>query len=235
MFPMRTAIIIPARLGSTRLPRKMLADVNGKTLIERCASCAIKAVEAGAADELFVSCDDAEIAAVVEKLGVQALMTDPNLPSGTDRVYAGYKKIGKEFDAIVNVQGDQPNFDFTIIGTILAKLDGADITTPVAKLRAGEAENPDVVKAIVASNDQGLYFTRHNVPHGMHHLGIYAYTVPALEKFVALPPSPLEKLERLEQLRALENGMIIKVAEVQNIPISVDNASDLERARAETK
>ena len=230
---MRTAIIIPARIGSTRLPRKMLADVNGKTLIERCVDCAIEAVNGSAADELFVACDSEEIAVLVRKQGVEAILTDEALPSGTDRVYQGLQRSGKKFDVVVNVQGDQPNFDPTIIGAIIAKLDGADITTPVAQLRAGEAENMDVVKAIVASNDQGLYFTRHNVPHGMHHLGIYAYQVPAMARFVALPPSPLEKLERLEQLRALENGMIIKVAEVKNIPISVDNASDLERARAE--
>ena len=219
-------------MGSTRLPRKMLADIHGKPLIVRCLECALAADIA----PVYVACDSEEIAEVVNAAGGRAIITDPDLPSGSDRVFAASQQIEEDFDYIVNVQGDQPNFDPEIIRGLIPALEGADISTPVAELKEHEVETRSVVKAIIGEGDRALYFTRSNVDYGKHHLGFYAYRKEALAKFVSLPVSKLEKSESLEQLRALDNGMTIKVSHTSATPpISIDTPEDLERARAEIK
>lgn len=228
---MKPVIIIPARLGSTRLPRKMLAEIAGKPLVVRCLECALAADIA----PVYVACDSEEIAEVVNAAGGKAVITDPDLPSGSDRVFAASQQITDvDFDVIVNVQGDQPSFDPEIVRGMIPALKGADISTPVAHLKEHEVETRSVVKAIIGQGDRALYFTRSNVDYGKHHLGFYAYRKEALAKFVSLPVSSLEKSESLEQLRALDNGMTIKVSHTSaEPPISIDTPEDLERARAE--
>ena len=236
---MKTVIIIPARLGSTRLARKPLADINGTPMIVRCLQC----VEAANVAPIYVATDSEEIKAVVEAHGGKVVMTDPALPSGTDRAYAAVQAIGENFDVVINVQGDQPILYKENIAGLLPALEGADISTPVALMPdARDFEKSSVVKAVVAQDGRALWFTRGQTPFSWdenpdksyyQHIGIYAYKYESLKRFVSLPPSPLELRERLEQLRALENGMTIKVAVVSadQIPHAVDTADDLERAR----
>lgn len=227
---MKSVIIIPARLGSTRLPRKMLADIHGKPLIARCLQCALEADIA----PVYVACDSEEIAEVVNAAGGKGIITDPDLPSGSDRVFAASQQIEGDFEAIINVQGDQPSFDPEIVRGLIPALEGADISTPVARLLEHEVDTKSVVKAIINKDDRALYFTRSNIDYGKHHLGFYAYRKEALAKFVSLPQSELEKAESLEQLRALDNGMVIKVSHTTaEPPISIDTPEDLERARKE--
>lgn len=235
---MKPVIIVPARLGSTRLPRKPLADINGKPMVVHCMN---KCIEANIAP-VFVATDSDEIAAVVKAAGGQVIMTDPALPSGTDRAYAAFQQISGGFDTVINVQGDQPILYPENITALIPALEGADISTPVAHMPDNrDFEKSSVVKAVVALGNKALWFTRGQTPFAWEgqptdyyqHIGIYAYKVPALQRFVSLPPSPLELRERLEQLRALENGMTIKVAVVSadKIPHAVDTQEDLEAAR----
>jgi 3-deoxy-manno-octulosonate cytidylyltransferase (CMP-KDO synthetase) len=238
---MQIAIIIPARLASTRLPRKILADIGGKPMImqvyERC-------VRSGLGD-VWVACDSLEVKNVVEQCGGRAVLTDPDLPSGTDRVYAGLCEIdpNKQYDIIINAQGDVPDISLEILsGTadLLLKLGKAvDIATAAVKIQNEEDKTrPSVVKPVISfkSADYGraLYFTRATAPTGTdlyEHIGIYAFWRDSLEKFVKLPPSQLEKCEKLEQLRAIENDMPVYVKIVQNKPNSVDTPEDLDRVR----
>jgi len=238
---MNPIVLIPARMASTRLPGKPLAEIAGEAMIVRVWRQAMKAdvgpVVVAAADDVIV--------AAVERAGGRAVMTDPDLSSGSDRVHEALEQIDpeREFDAVINLQGDLPALDPEALRTVAALLrnSGADIATlaaPIADL--SDYGNPNVVKPIVAWNAAGtrgraLYFTRAGAPSGegplYHHVGIYAFTRAALAHFVALPPSALEKRERLEQLRALEAGMRIEVALIDEVPLSVDTPDDLERAR----
>lgn len=232
-------IIIPARLGSTRLARKPLADINGLPMIVRCLKC----VEDAEVAPVYVATDAPEIAEVVQKHGGEVIMTDPALPSGSDRTYAALKALDRKYDVVLNVQGDQPILYPENIVPLIDALEGADISTPVAFMPdETDFEKSSVVKAIVAQDGRALWFTRGQSPFAWpeskdrsyyQHIGIYAYKRASLERFVSLPPSPLELRERLEQLRALENGMTIKVAVVaaDKIPHAVDTADDLEKAR----
>lgn len=234
-----SVIIIPARLGSTRLPRKPLADINGLPMVVHC----LKRVEEANVAPAFVATDSDEIAQAVKKHGGEVIMTDPELPSGSDRVYAALQKLERKYDIVLNVQGDQPILYSENITPLIAALEGADISTPVAFMPdATDFEKSSVVKAIVAQDKRALWFTRGQSPFAWpesqdrsyyQHIGIYAYRRESLEKFVKLPPSPLELRERLEQLRALENGMTIKVAVVaaDKIPHAVDTQEDLDKAR----
>jgi 3-deoxy-manno-octulosonate cytidylyltransferase (CMP-KDO synthetase) len=230
-------IIIPARLASTRLPNKPLADIFGKSMIERVY---LQASKVGLG-EVYVACDGVEIADTIKKSGGKAIITDPALPSGTDRIFAALTQIDpqKKFDIIVNLQGDLPAIDPQVVkAAALALADSdADIATVASIIKKeDEITNPNVVKIAIAfdKTDQGraLYFSRSAIPHGVgqyyHHIGIYAYKRSALEKFVALKPSNLEKRESLEQLRALENNMKIIVKIVDSHPLSVDTPGDLE-------
>jgi 3-deoxy-manno-octulosonate cytidylyltransferase (CMP-KDO synthetase) len=194
---------------------------------------------------VLVAAGEVEIVAAIEAAGGRAVLTDPGLASGSDRIWAALKAVdpGGRHDVVVNLQGDLPALDPAQLKTVAAALDrsGADIATLAAPIdNDADRANPAVVKAVVAWDadeklGRALYFTRAAAPGGdgtlWHHVGLYAYRRDALESFVALPPSPLEKREKLEQLRALEAGMSIAVARVEQPPLSVDTPDDLERAR----
>jgi 3-deoxy-manno-octulosonate cytidylyltransferase (CMP-KDO synthetase) len=239
-------ILIPARMASTRLPGKPLADIAGRPMI---AHVLDRAVEAGLGP-VFVATDSNEIAVAVAKAGGQAIMTRADHASGSDRIFEAVGRIGAGADIIVNVQGDLPTIDPAEIRAALAPLrdPAVDIATLAAEIRRPEERtDPNVVKVVGTpvenSGDAGkaarlraLYFTRATAPFGdgplYHHIGLYAYRRAALERFVRLPASVLEQREKLEQLRALEAGMRIDVAIVTGVPLGVDTPHDLEMARA---
>jgi 3-deoxy-manno-octulosonate cytidylyltransferase (CMP-KDO synthetase) len=238
---MNPILLIPARLASTRLPAKPLADIGGVPMIVR----VLRQAEAAGLGPVAVAAGEAEIAAAVQAAGGQAVLTDPDLPSGSDRIHAALEKLDpdRRHDVVINLQGDLPALDPAQIRAVAAALadSGADIATLAAEIvDPAERDNPSVVKAVVAWDRDGkqgraLYFTRATAPTGegplFHHVGIYAYRRDALTRFVNLPPSPLELREKLEQLRALEANMSIAVARVDSVPLSVDTPADLERAR----
>ena len=237
---MNPILLIPARMASTRLPGKPLADIAGRPMIVRVWEQA----RAAGIGPVVVAAAEGAILAAIEAAGGRAVLTDPALPSGSDRIFAALKAIDPEqrHDVVVNLQGDLPALAPEHICRVVAALEdsGADIATLAAEITdAAERDNPAVVKAVVAWDHTGrlgraLYFTRSTAPSGegalFHHVGIYAFTRKALARFVALPPSPLEKREKLEQLRALEANMSIAVARVDRVPLSVDTAADLQRA-----
>lgn len=237
---MKPIVLIPARMASTRLPGKPLADIAGVAMIVRVWRQAV----AAKIGPVVVAAAEQEIVAAIEAQGGRAVLTLPDLPSGSDRVCAALQMIdaGGAHDVIVNLQGDLPNLDPLYVRRVAEMLNdpSVDIATLAAEIdNPADRNNPAVVKPVVAwRGDVGraLYFSRAMVPTGngalFHHIGIYAYRRPALERFIALPPSPLETREKLEQLRALEAGMHIAVARVDRVPLSVDTAADLERARA---
>ncbi|CAA6604031.1 3-deoxy-manno-octulosonate cytidylyltransferase [Rhodospirillaceae bacterium LM-1] len=235
-------ILIPARLKATRLPNKPLADIHGLPMIVHVWK---RAIEAGIGP-VVVAAAEAEIAEAVNKAGGRAVLTDPDLPSGSDRIWAALCTVDPQgnHDVVVNLQGDLPAIDPKVIAASLAPLaDGAvDIATLVAEIKNDEERNnPNVVKAALAfaagaNTARALYFSRAPIPSGAgphwHHIGIYAYRRAALTRFVDLPVGLLEAREKLEQLRALENGMRIDAACVDTVPDGVDTPADLERARA---
>lgn len=242
MFSMRPVILIPARHASIRLPGKPLADINGKPMIVHVWERGV----AAKAGEVVVATDHEEIRDAVISRGGKAVMTASELPSGSDRIWQALQQIDPqgEFDTIVNLQGDLPTLDPALIREVLVPLSNADaeIATLVARIVKKEEEiNPAIVKPVISWEDgsklqgRALYFSRARVPHGeveaYHHIGIYAYRREALERFVALPPSPLELSEKLEQLRALEAGMRISVRNVAAVPLGVDTPEQLEEAR----
>jgi 3-deoxy-manno-octulosonate cytidylyltransferase (CMP-KDO synthetase) len=226
--------VIPARLASTRFPRKVLARLGGRTMIEWCWRAAV----AARLGPVLVAADSGEVAAEVRRFGGTAVMTPPSCPSGSDRVWLAAK--GRREPIILNYQGDMPLLrPATLRSTVKALTQGADIATAVIALPPGKrALSPDVVKAILAKDGRCLYFSRSSVPffrdrsplRRWEHLGLYAYRRESLRRFVALPPSPLEKTEKLEQLRALEAGMTMRAAVVRERPVAVDTPSDLSRA-----
>jgi 3-deoxy-manno-octulosonate cytidylyltransferase (CMP-KDO synthetase) len=238
---MNPILLIPARMASTRLPNKPLAEISGVPMIVRVWA---RAVAAGLGP-VVVAAGEPEIVAAVKKAGGQAILTDPDQPSGSDRIWEALGKVDPKgtHDVVVNLQGDLPALDPEQLKTAVWALEksGADIGTLAARIiNEAEETNPAVVKAVVAWDaderlGRALYFTRTAAPAGegvlWHHVGLYAYRREALESFVALPPSPLEQREKLEQLRALEAGMSIAVARVDATPLSVDTPADLERAR----
>ena len=241
--PQRPVVVIPARLAATRFPEKPLADIHGVPMIVQVLRRAMEA-EIG---PVLVACGDAPIADAVRAAGGHAVMTDPDLPSGSDRIHSALREFDPDgrFDAVVNVQGDLPTIDPKIIATALNPLetDEVDIATLAVEIvEERERTDPNVVKAVIALGPGGrigraLYFSRATVPSApqgphYHHIGLYAFRRTALDRFVALPPGSLEKLERLEQLRALEAGMRIDVALVDTVPLGVDTPADLDRARA---
>ena len=231
----KVIIIIPARLASTRLPNKPLAMIEGKTMIQRVYEQALKAN----LGEVIIATDGEKIANEIKKFGGKYILTNPDLQSGTDRIYSAYKLLKQDFDIIVNVQGDLPNIDPNVISECvnLALENDCDIATSASKISdISEINNPNVVKIALAQNSLALYFSRSPIPFSkninddyFHHIGIYAYKKNSLEKFINLTPSPLEKRESLEQLRALENGMKIAVKIVNAHPLSVDTQEDLDK------
>ena len=231
--------IIPARLASSRLPNKPLADICGKSMIQRVYEQAISA-DLG---DVIIACDSEEIANEVKRFGGNFIITDPALPSGTDRIWDAFQQNAKQnFDVIVNLQGDLPNIDPEVIRAAAAAAleNDCDIATVASKIKdESEITNPNVVKIAIAFKEKNLgkalYFSRCAIPYSkdsnadyFHHIGIYAYKRSALEKFVNLVPSTLEKRESLEQLRALENDMNIFVKIVEAHPLSVDTTEDLD-------
>jgi 3-deoxy-manno-octulosonate cytidylyltransferase (CMP-KDO synthetase) len=237
---MSILVLIPARMASTRLPGKPLADLAGLPMIVHVAKRAAE----GGLGRVVVATDTQAVVEAVEAHGFEAVMTRADHPSGSDRIFEAAKALDPagEADIVVNLQGDLPTLEPDAIRAVLAPLENAavDISTIAAEIvRADEKTNPSVVKlvgsALSPTRLRALYFTRATAPSGegplYHHIGIYAYRRAALARFVGLPPSPLETRERLEQLRALEAGMRIDAEIVRTVPLGVDTPEDLERAR----
>lgn len=233
-------IVIPARLGATRLPGKPLADIAGAPMIVH----VLRRAEAANIGPVVVATDARDIEAAVQKAGGRAVMTSPAHGSGSDRIFEAVGKVDPQGRAgiIVNLQGDLPTIAPSDIAASLAPLSEAavDIATLAAEISdPAERDDPNVVKVVGTSvardRLRALYFTRAAAPWGdgplFHHIGLYAFRRAALERFVGLPPSPLEKREKLEQLRALEAGMRVDVSIVGSVPLGVDTPADLARAR----
>lgn len=238
---MNPIVVIPSRMGSARLPGKPLADIGGRPMIAH----VLERGQQADIGPVAVACADEEIAAAVRAAGGVAVLTDPSLPSGSDRVHAALATLDPQgrHDVVVNLQGDFPTLLPVQLRAVLTPLSdlSIDIATLVAPIASpDEAAAASVVKAACAF-DRGravspaLYFSRAAIPAGegplWHHIGIYAYRRAALSRFVSLPESPLERRESLEQLRALEAGMRIACTRIEHGPFGVDTPADLERAR----
>lgn len=237
---MSTLVLIPARMASTRLPGKPLADIAGMPMIVHVARCA---AETGLG-RVVVATDTDEIAQAVEAHGFEAVMTRADHETGSDRIFEALKTLDPQgkVEIVVNIQGDLPTLDPDIAAAALRPFEDRQVdiaTLGVEIVREEEKTNPAVVKIVGSplspSRMRALYFTRSTAPWGegplYHHVGLYAYRRAALERFVALAPSALERREKLEQLRALEAGMRIDVEIVDSVPLGVDTPEDLERAR----
>jgi 3-deoxy-manno-octulosonate cytidylyltransferase (CMP-KDO synthetase) len=238
MSSLRIAAVIPARLASTRMARKVLRTIAGRPMVEwvwRAASAS------GLMDQVVVATDAEEVADVCRARSIPVVMTSPACPSGSDRV----REVSLEIDAeiYVNIQGDEPTLTADFFPPLLALFDRPEVAVSTLSVRCPSEEftNPNAVKVVTALDGRALYFSRATIPFDRDrvgftgyrkHLGIYAYRKCALERFAALPPSPLEKLERLEQLRLLENGIAIYVADAPRDTIGVDTEEDLVRAEA---
>lgn len=232
--------MIPARMASTRLPGKPLALIAGEPMIVH----VLRRAQEADVGSVVVACAEQEIANAVTDAGGHAALTKPDHPSGSDRIWEALQVFDPDgnHDVVINVQGDLPTIEASAIKAALQPLGDpdVDISTLVAEITdESERDNPNVVKAVTAFSDsvtvsRALYFSRATVPTGdgplYHHIGLYAYRREALQRFVSLPPGILEQRERLEQLRALENGMRIDVALVDTVPFGVDTPADLERA-----
>jgi 3-deoxy-manno-octulosonate cytidylyltransferase (CMP-KDO synthetase) len=236
----RILVLIPARMAASRLPGKPLLDIAGLPMIVH----VLRRAETAAIGRVAVATDTAEIVAAVRAHGGEAVMTRADHVSGSDRIYEALGKIDPDgrSEIVVNLQGDFPTILPENIRDVLAPLDDppVDIATLAAEIHTEEeALNPNVVKAVGSRIGprrlRALYFTRATAPYGegprYHHIGLYAYRRAALERFVRLPPSPLERQEKLEQLRALEAGMRIDITIVDTVPRGVDTPPDLETAR----
>ncbi len=235
-------ILIPARMASLRLPSKPLADILGLPMIVQ----VLKRAQEADCGRVVVAAAEAEIVETIEAAGGEAVLTAPDLPSGSDRIHAALQSVDGDgaHDVIINLQGDLPTLEPHLVRDCLAALEGHDMSTLVAEITTQEErDNPNVVKAVLSPRGdnlgRALYFTRATAPSGegalYHHIGIYGYQRAALDKFVALPPSPLEKRERLEQLRALEAGFTLQAAIVDTVPVGVDTPQDLAHAEAVLK
>jgi 3-deoxy-manno-octulosonate cytidylyltransferase (CMP-KDO synthetase) len=238
---MNPLVLIPARLAATRLPGKPLLDIGGQSLIERVLARALET----RIGPVAVAAGDAEIVRRIEARGGRAVLTDPDLPSGTDRVRAALEILDPEgrFDVVINLQGDIPFFDGALLAqttALLSRRPSCDIATAATpETDPGERDNPDLPKAILAlepdaRSGRALYFTRSRLfGEGpvLRHIGVYAYRRAALERFTGAPPSPLERREKLEQLRALELGLEIWCAVVEEAPVEVNTPADLAAAR----
>ena len=235
----RVVVIIPARYESTRLPGKPLADLNGQPMIQHVYE---RARLARGIDRVLVATDDERIRSAVAAFGGEVMMTDRGHASGTDRI--AEVACSLDVDVVVNVQGDLPLLDPAMVDAAVTPL-RADAGLPMATIKTAihsrdEMENPNVVKVVTDRDGYALYFSRSALPYrrdgggalGDRHIGLYAYRREFLLRFARLAPTPLEQAERLEQLRALEWGVRIKVAAVAEAAVEVDTAADLDRARA---
>lgn len=236
MGTIRIAGVIPARLASTRLSRKVLREIAGRPMVEWVWRAAHAS---GLMDPVLVATDSEEVAAVCRERGIPVAMTSLDCASGSDRV----REVARAVDAdiYVNIQGDEPTLTPDLFPPMLALFDKPEVEVATLSVHCPPEEfgNPNAVKVVTALDGRALYFSRATIPFDRDqtgftgyrkHLGIYAYRKAALERFAALPPSPLEKLERLEQLRLLENGIGIYVAEAPRDTIGVDTEEDLQRA-----
>ncbi len=234
---MKTVVVIPARYGSTRFPGKALASLCGKPIIQRVWERAVKSK----ADQVLVATDDDRIMEVVASFGGKAVMTSPNHPSGSDRIMEAVQNI--DADVIVNVQGDEPCMPPELIDKLIDMMtapDAPDMGTVIVPCKREDVENnPNKPKVVISEDGYALYFSRSMIPYlreggtemkVYRHWGIYAYRRAALQKFVSLPESNLEKCEKLEQLRALENGMRIKTIETTYDGVDVNTPEDLAEA-----
>ncbi len=234
-------VVIPARMASTRLPDKTLADIAGRPMILH----VLDQAHAANIGPVAVACDDERVRAVVEAAGGRAVMTSPDHESGSDRLYEAIQTLDPDgrFDVLLNLQGDVPLIDPDAVRSAFAPLrdKNVDIGTIMTEIRTQAArQDPSYVKAVVTPIEgrrhRALYFTRACAPTGegplYQHIGVYAYRRDAIARFVSLPPSPLEKREKLEQLRALEAGMRIDVSLIDSAPMDVNTPSDLAAVRA---
>jgi 3-deoxy-manno-octulosonate cytidylyltransferase (CMP-KDO synthetase) len=235
--------LIPARLGSTRLPNKPLADIHGSPMIVH----VLRRARQAKLGPVVVACAEPAIAEAITADGGTAILTDPDLPSGSDRIHAALQHFDpdKKYNIIINLQGDLPTIDPASLHALLSVLAEPtyDIATLVAPITTeAERHAESVVKVACAFSEHNpiataLYFSRAAIPSGpgplWHHIGVYAYRRAALDHFVASPPSPLEQREKLEQLRALELGLRIGAARIAKPPFGVDTLDDLHRAREE--
>ncbi len=227
-------IIVPSRIGSTRLPKKALAKIGNKTLIEH----VVLRIKSEFKGNLYVATDSEEIANLVKKSDAIAIMTDEDCQTGSDRVFQAFKTIphNDKIKYVINIQGDMPFVDLHVVGQIITmlKTEDYDIVTSGVKVGKDVAQAESNVKIVVDKYGKALYFSRSMIPHGgeefLYHVGIYGFKIEALEKFIKLERSKYEVCEKLEQLRALENGMKIGVCISSEIPISVDTREDLEKA-----
>ncbi len=238
-----TLVVIPARVSSTRLPEKVLADINGKSLIVRAFECAI----ASKVGDVIVACDDSRVKKAIESIGGIAVLTDSDLSSGTDRVFEAWQKFdtANKYKYIINVQGDLPFLDSEFIrkaGEVVRESD-YDMSTLATQIKDDSYKQLSTVKPVIAFTDskkgRALYFSRATVPYNgpyYNHVGVYCFRSESLRRFVNFPQSYLEKIERLEQLRALENGMTVGISVIDKAsPISIDTYEDLEKARQYAK
>ncbi|QXV67031.1 3-deoxy-manno-octulosonate cytidylyltransferase [Mucilaginibacter sp. 21P] len=241
---MKTVIVIPARLNSTRLPLKVLLDLGGKPVIQRVYEACAKAK---LHHEIWIAADSQEVMDACKKFTDHVLMTSPEHPSGTDRIAEVIKTI--ECDLVINVQGDEPFFDPGIVDRLITAMRQSDaamasVCAPVENL--DELNNPNLVKVITDVNGYAIYFSRFAIPFSRDkevadvsvyrkHMGIYAYRTNFLKEFITMPVSFLEQTEKLEQLRAIENGYKIKMIEVKSIEKGIDTPEDLELARKKLK
>ncbi len=235
----RVAVIIPARYGAQRFPGKPLADLAGKPMV---AHVVERALRAGGVDEVAVATDDQRIVRAAEAAGARAVVTGP-AETGTDRVAQAARALEPRPGIVVNLQGDEPLIEPVALERLVAamKRGGAEMATLARPLEAEELARPQVVKVVTDLAGDALYFSRAGIPHrraggvsplARAHVGVYAFTAEALERFAALPPGRLEREEALEQLRALENGIKIRVVETDYRGFGVDTPDDLEKARA---
>ena len=235
---MKTAVIIPARMGSMRFPGKVLADLGGKPVIQHVWENAMRSK----ADSVTVAADDPRVENAVKAFGGHVVMTKPSHPSGSDRVWEAAQSTDAEL--IVNVQGDEPFLPHEVIDDLIDAMHGPDApamgTVVLPCSRADIASNPNLPKVVLTSDDYALYFSRSMIPslreggeetEVYRHWGIYAYRRETLAKFVSLPEGRLERCEKLEQLRALENGIRIKVIKTSFDSIGIDTPDDLVRAQ----
>ncbi len=234
---MKTAVVIPARYGSQRFPGKVLADLCGKPIIQWVWECAC----GSKADYVLVATDDQRIFDTVTGFGGKAVMTSPNHPSGSDRVWEAVQNIDAEL--IINVQGDEPSVPPELIDNLIdamSEAGGPDMGTVVVPCKREDvADKPGKPKVVISADGYALYFSRSMIPYlreggtemeVYRHWGVYAYRREALKRFISLPESPLEKCEKLEQLRALENGMRIKVIKMPYDGVDVNTPEDLAEA-----
>lgn len=232
---MSTLVVIPSRYGSTRFPAKVLAPLGGRPIVEWCW----RAAKAARVGPVLVATEDRRVVDAVRSFGGEAVLTSAACVSGSDRVHEAARR--HEAKTIINLQGDQPLIKpatIRAVAKLLARKD-VDVSTAVMPLQdKGRLANPNVVKAALAKDGRALYFSRSMIPYPRgearwwEHLGIYGYQRRALDRFVKLPPSPLEKSESLEQLRALEDGMSIFAAVVADVPVAIDTPEDLQRAES---